>query len=200
MFHHLQWQQVSLHWNPRHPFSRYRNCLCWPPGHKSLCYKARTCLQAKAAVRSLCQASIKAQAYIYFGQMQCMVSCTAFAQNKYTPELLWKLGRVSEPQLSPEGKYVLYSIRTYDLAANKGNSDIWRMDASGSNAMKLAATANDETSARWLNQNKIMFVSDESGSSQLWTMNADGSGKKQITKIFDGINEYGFNSQANMIW
>ena len=129
-----------------------------------------------------------------------MVSCTAFAQNKYTPELLWKLGRVSEPQLSPDGKYVLYSVRTYDLATNKGNSDIWRMDASGSNAMKLAATANDESSARWLNQDKIIFVSDETGSSQLWTMKADGSGKKQITKIYDGINEYGFNALGNMIW
>src|SRR5258705_6811476 len=100
---------------------------------------------------------------------------SAFSKNKFPPELLWKLGRVSEPQLSPDGKYVLYTVKAYELAANKGNSDIWRIDASGANAMKLAATANDETSARWLNKNKIIYVSDESGSTQLWTMNTNGS-------------------------
>src|SRR5258706_753530 len=129
-----------------------------------------------------------------------LLPCIAFAQNKYTPELLWKLGRVSEPQLSPDGKYVLYSVKTYDLTANKGNTDIWRIDATGANAVKLAGTASDETSARWLNQNKIIYVSDESGSSQLWTMKADGSSKKQISKIDDGINDYGFNAQGNLLW
>lgn len=123
-----------------------------------------------------------------------------FSQNKLTPELLWKLGRVSDPQLSPDGKYVLYIVKMYDLPTNKGNSDIWRMDVSGASAMKLAGTANEETSARWLNQNKIIYVSDESGDSQLWTMNPDGSSKRQISKIDGGINEYGFNAQGNMIW
>ena len=123
-----------------------------------------------------------------------------FSQNKLTPELLWKLGRVSEPQLSPDGKYVLYSVKTYDLTTNKGNTDIWKMDVSGSNAVKLAGTESDESSARWLNQDKIIYVSDETGSPQLWTMKADGSSKKTITKIFDGINEYGFNTQGDIIW
>lgn len=122
------------------------------------------------------------------------------SQNKFTPELLWKLRRVSDPQLSPDGKYVLYVVKTYDLTTNKGNNDIWRMDVSGNNAMKLAATANDESTARWLNENKIIYMSDESGSSQLWTMKADGSSKKQISKIEDGIDDYGFSAQGNMIW
>ena len=71
-----------------------------------------------------------------------------FSQNKLTPELLWKLGRVSEPQLSPDGKYVLYSVKTYDLTTNKGNTDIWKMDVSGSNAVKLAGTESDEIGDR----------------------------------------------------
>jgi Tol biopolymer transport system component len=123
-----------------------------------------------------------------------------FSQNKFSAELLWKLGRVSEPQLSPDGKYVLYAVRTYDLSANKGNTDIWRMEISGANATKLVGTPAEESSARWLNQNKIMYMSDESGDSQLWMMNADGSSKKQITKLDGGINEYGFNAQGNMVW
>src|SRR5215211_1937081 len=110
-----------------------------------------------------------------------LAPCIAFAQNKFTPELLWKLGRVSEPQLSPDGKYVLYTVKRYDLSTNKGNSDIWRMDVSGADAVKLAATANEETSARWLSTGKIIYVSDETGTSQLWTMKADGSSKKPIS-------------------
>src|SRR6185503_16855836 len=46
----------------------------------------------------------------------------------------------------------------------------------------------------------IMYASDESGSTQLWIMKTDGSSKKQITQVTDGINEYGFSAQGNMLW
>src|SRR5437868_4049693 len=123
-----------------------------------------------------------------------------FSQSKLSPELLWKLGRVSDPQVSPDGKYVLYAIKTYDLSTNKGNTDIWRMEISGANATKLLGTAHEETSAHWLNANKIIYMSDESGDNQLRTMKADDWSKTQLTKTDGGINDYGFNAQGNMIW
>src|SRR5258705_9246234 len=110
-----------------------------------------------------------------------LLPLVTFSQSKLSPELLWKLGRVSDPQVSPDGKYVLYAVKMYDLSTNKGNTDIWRMDISGANATKLLGTPHEETSARWLNANKITYMSDESGDNQLWLMHADGSSKKQLS-------------------
>ena len=36
------------------------------------------------------------------------------AQTAVTPELLWKIGRVSDPRLSPDGKTVVFNVRNYD--------------------------------------------------------------------------------------
>jgi tricorn protease-like protein len=53
-----------------------------------------------------------------------MLTLTAMAQTKQklTPELLFKLGRVNNPQLSPNGKQVLYEVKHYELSTNKGTN------------------------------------------------------------------------------
>ena len=57
------------------------------------------------------------------------ITCIAFAninaQNTLTPETLLKLGRVSEPRISPDGKTIVYNVRTFNVADNKGQSDIY---------------------------------------------------------------------------
>jgi dipeptidyl aminopeptidase/acylaminoacyl peptidase len=131
-----------------------------------------------------------------------LIPAISFSQQKLTPETLWKLSRISDPKLSPDGKKCLYSSRSFDLASNKGNSDIWC--AEGNNFMTkklLAGGSGDESGARWYaNGTKILFMSDSSGSNQLWIMDADGSDKRQVTKIDGGIDDYGVSASGNMLW
>ena len=53
------------------------------------------------------------------------------AQKTFMPEDLWKLGLVSDPQVSPDGKTILFSIKYTDLAENKGNTDVYSIGADG---------------------------------------------------------------------
>ena len=46
---------------------------------------------------------------------------------KMSPELLWKLGRLGESTVSPDGTHVAYTVRRYVLADNKGNSSLFLM-------------------------------------------------------------------------
>lgn len=55
----------------------------------------------------------------------------AKAQNVLTPELLWKLGRVSGKGISKDGKYVIYSVGTPDIAANKVNTKDYAIPLAG---------------------------------------------------------------------
>ena len=116
------------------------------------------------------------------------------AQNaKLTPEILWKFGRVGESQLSPDGKWVVYTVKRHSLALNKGNAEIFKVSTEGGEPEQLSLTTESENSPKWiLKSTKISYLSSKSGSSQLWTMNSDGSSKQQMSSIDGDIESYAF--------
>jgi Tol biopolymer transport system component len=117
------------------------------------------------------------------------------------PEDLWKMGRVSDPQLSPDGKEVLYNVRTYDLAANKGNSDLWKVTVATATVVHLASGTGNESSAKWSADGKqVYYLDDQSGVSCLYSMMPDGSAKTVEAKLDGDINAYGISASANKIW
>ncbi|MCK9423722.1 MAG: S9 family peptidase [Bacteroidales bacterium] len=108
-----------------------------------------------------------------------------------TPEVLWSFGRLSEPELSPDKKTVLYGATYYDLAQNKGNRELYTIGVDGQGLKRLTETKFSEYQAMWsADGKKIFFMSSETGTMQLWEMNPDGNGRKQITKVENGINGY----------
>ncbi len=126
------------------------------------------------------------------------ISINLNAQNKLTPELLWKLGRVSDVQLSPDGKTILFGITYYNLEENKGNRDLYSIPVSGGKPKKLTDTKGSEYNAVWRpDGKKIAYISAESGSVQIWEMNPDGSGKKQISNIEGDINGFAYSPSMN---
>lgn len=129
------------------------------------------------------------------------VAGVSIAQQVLTPESLWKLGRVSDPQLSPNGEKVVYSIRNYNLSTNKGNSDIWVYDIKKNLASAVTTDSSNETMPRWnMEGTGIYFLNDAGGSSQLWSCSIDGTNKKQNTKLEGDINLYGISPSGTMIW
>lgn len=60
------------------------------------------------------------------------------AQNVMTPELLWKLGRVGNVTLSPDGKSVYYTVRKFDVANSKSSSTLFAISINGGEANELA--------------------------------------------------------------
>ncbi len=67
-----------------------------------------------------------------------LLSFFCFAQNKMTPELLWKLGRVSGLGISKDGKYVLYSVSTPNAEENKSTRKTYALLLSGGEVMPVS--------------------------------------------------------------
>ena len=131
---------------------------------------------------------------IFFILSLFAITVIANAQNKLTPELLWKFGRINEMQLSPDGKTILYVVKYFNLTENNGNSDIYTIPSTGGTPKKLTDTKESEFNAVWRpDGKKIAYISTVSGSAQVWEMNPDGSNKKQITEIEDGINGFAYS-------
>lgn len=123
-----------------------------------------------------------------------------FAQEKFTAETLWKLGRVSDVQLSPEGGAIIYGVSKYDLTTNKGNRDIYKLDRNAESPRQLTDFKGSEINAIWRpDGKKIGFLSAESGSMQVWEMGPNGENKTQVSNIDGGINGFAYSPDMQNI-
>lgn len=97
--------------------------------------------------------------------------------------------RVSDPQLSPDGKTVVYTRTTTDVATGKRNADLWAVPADGSGAPKLLIGGEKtENTPRWSPDGKhLAFVSNRDGEMQIYLADADGGNVKQVTKVAGGV-------------
>ena len=110
---------------------------------------------------------------------------------KLTPEVLWAFGRIGNVEVSPDGKKVLYMVTYYNIAQNKGNSEIFVMNADGTEKRQLTISEHRESSAKWMNDSEnILFISNKKGSAQLWKMKVDGTDDKKISEWPDGISDF----------
>ena len=57
--------------------------------------------------------------------------------------------RVSEPRVSPDGRQILYAVRTTDWDGNKGVNGLWLADVSGGEPRRLAISEGGASGARW---------------------------------------------------
>ncbi|OAI42109.1 peptidase S9 [Verrucomicrobia bacterium SCGC AG-212-E04] len=99
---------------------------------------------------------------------------------------LVKLERVSDPRVSPDGRFVAYQVRRTDLDANKGINGIWLLDLKTPAAAPrmLSAPASEANSPRWSNDGKaIYFLSSRSGSTQVWRLALDGGEAQPVTQL-----------------
>lgn len=129
-----------------------------------------------------------------------LLSISSISQNRFSAELLWKLGRVNDIQLSPSEKTIIYGVTYYDVAANKGNRDIYLLDENAESPRKLTDTKLSEQNAIWRpDGSKIAFLSAESGTMQIWEMDKNGLNKKQVSNIEDGINGFAYSPDMKHI-
>lgn len=136
---------------------------------------------------------------LFIALLCCLQS--VFAQEVFTPELLWKFGRVSAPVVSPDGKSVVYEVRYFNVEANKGNTDLYVIPVSGGTPRRLTDLSGTESNARWRpDGKKIGFLSSESGSSQLWEINPDGSGLKQVSKLEGDLTGFNYSPKGSFIY
>ncbi len=74
----------------------------------------------------------------------------ADAKRAMKVEDLFRFKRVSDPQISPDGKTVAYVVGTVDLAGNKSSSSIWLADADGKTPPRqLTSTTKKDRHPRW---------------------------------------------------
>jgi dipeptidyl aminopeptidase/acylaminoacyl peptidase len=102
----------------------------------------------------------------------------------FTAHDLLGLRRVSEPQASPDGRFVAFTVRDTDLDAGKTHASLWiiDLDATAPRPRPLATDPANDSSPRWAPDSRTLyFLSNHSGSSQVWRLALDGKRAERVT-------------------
>jgi dipeptidyl aminopeptidase/acylaminoacyl peptidase len=117
------------------------------------------------------------------------VSAQPQAKAPFTFDAMMKLARIDEPQLSPDGRLVAFTVQTIDLPNNTKPSQICVVPVDGGTPQRLTNEGNSNTRPRWTPDSmRILFVSDRSNGSQIWSMKADGSDSRPVTNLPTGAD------------
>src|SRR6478752_3928884 len=108
----------------------------------------------------------------------------AASKAPFTFDEMMKLGRVGDPQLSPNGSTVAFTVQTVDVASNVMPTQIYTVALNGGAARQITRDGSKNGRPRWTPDSKrIIFTSNRSSGSQIWSMQADGSDARQLTNL-----------------
>ena len=123
------------------------------------------------------------------------------AAARFTPAVMWKMGRLGGASLSPDGTTALYTVTRYNMGENRGLTQIYVRDMNSGEEKTLTDNTSNNNDAQWsADGKKIFFTSSRSGSMQVWQMSADGSNAKQITNVEGGVEGYGIAPTEDKIF
>src|ERR1700730_6137039 len=113
-----------------------------------------------------------------------LAASLAAQRPSFDVQALLKIARISEPQLSPDGQTVAFTVQTVDLNQNTKPKQIYVVPTDGGTPRQITSQGTGNERPEWSNDSRnIAFISNRSGSAQVWIMRADGSDARQITNI-----------------
>ncbi|OLC08518.1 MAG: hypothetical protein AUH42_01270 [Gemmatimonadetes bacterium 13_1_40CM_70_11] len=118
------------------------------------------------------------------------------------------LRTVSDPQLSPDGKWVAYTVTTNSLQDNRGVARVWLAEVATGQSRQVTQGPGSDRSPRWSSDGQTLaFLSSRQNGSQIWVLSLAGGEARRVGNLPDGVGELywlpdgkGFLAASDIKW
>ncbi len=147
---------------------------------------------------------------VSFAAVFLLAVAISAAQPQKRPITLDDLARmrnVSDPQVSPEGKWVAYTVGTVDSEKDRRDNDLWMVSWDGTQQLRLTATVDSsESRPRWSPDGRYLSFlasrgdeTEKKKGAQVWLLNRAGGEAQKLTDIKGGISDYAWSPDSKRL-
>lgn len=111
---------------------------------------------------------------------------------------------VRDPQLSPDGKWVAYTVSSVDVKADKSDTDVWMASWDGKQQLRMTSSPDGENAPRWSPDGRYLsFLSGRTGGksrgSQVWVLDRQGGEAQQLTDVKGRLSSYDWSPDGKRL-
>lgn len=116
-----------------------------------------------------------------------------------TPEVLWAMGRIGGVAVSPDGSMIVYQVSYYSVEENASHTVLYVMTDKGEDVRMLTGNHWSEHSPAWLDNERIAFLSNESGSQQIWVTDTKGKRRSKLSDTDRDVEGFLFSPDLSKV-
>lgn len=122
-------------------------------------------------------------------------------KRRLTVDDYFSIRDVTDPQISPDGKWVAYTVTTKELSDDKNVDRVWMVPTAGGDAIPMTVEEYSSSHPRWSPDGKFLaFLSERSdGKKQIWILNREGGEAQELTSTMQDVDDFVWSPESDRI-